>query len=561
MTDDKKPPKPDPFAPLPLADLPPVRSKDTSGPIPKATKKTTSGPTKETLPGATPPTITPPAPVSSIPDSSAKPRSKTPSISPVAFAQPAPAPEDVTWTSSGGQRLGGNPPTGGRAAIADLADLGPGGQPTSGAAVSGAPSPTSGQTLSGELDSGPFGPAGGQTGPAADVLGPAGGQTMPAADVLGPAGGQTMPAADVLGPAGGQSASGEQPPDAAAVLASSGPQVWEMPAGLSWSGSAQSGAAEAWTEAPPPPTAEPLLPATYNEDELRDAIGVTPRAEPAGKKTKDKKPPPPRRVDDDDEDDGGRKRTSRKGLFVGALAIVLGGGITAMVLLGKANAEHYYIRCGAEEVVVEQGRSFPPWGSSALDGAEWKPLKIPPETVCQPHETENHAELAGWYFTMLKDFADKQLGARDVTKVDEAEAILKQALLVSRSLGDEDAKNARQEIDRLLGDVVYWRASARLKTAGDSLAEAAKQFDDAAKARPSHFKDAAEWAEHTRAMVEKLRAGPGGVQAVPLAPSPTGERPSAPPGVALPVEPENAGSAEPPAPAPDAGVPGGGVMI
>ncbi len=494
MTDGSdKPDKPDPFAPLPLAAMPPVRGRDESGPTPKATKKTaTSGTTRgETLPGATPPTVTPPATISATPPSAPPPsaRTRAPSIPPTAFAQSAPPPDEVSWTGSSGQRLTGQQPSGGRAAMADLAELGPAG----------------GQAVSVEQ---------------ASVAG---------SDVLGPAGGR-----DLSGGAG------------------------ETPAGMSWSDAAQSGAQQAWTEAPADAVPEaPLLPQTYNEDELRDAVGATPRVEPSKKK-----PAPVRdRDDNDDDDDGGSKKMSRKTVFVAAASIVVGGGIAALVLLGKLNSAHYSIACDEDQVVVEQGRSFPPWGSSSLDGAEWKPLKIPPESACHPRETEDRAELAGWYLTMLTDFADKQLSAREITKVDDAEAALKQALLVTRALRtDDDAKNARNDIDRLLGDVVYWRASARLKGASDALTDAAKQFDAAATARPQHFKDAAEWAKYTRTVIDQLRAGPGGVPSATFPPLPPAERPTAPNGVALPIEPEGSG-AEPPTPAPDAGVPTGGVLL
>ena len=418
MTDGgDKPEKPDPFAPLPLATLPPVRGREESGPTPKATKKSAaSGPTRgETLPGATPPTVTPPATTSATPPSTTPPpaRTRAPSIPPTAFAQSAPPPDEVSWTSPGGQRLTGQLPSGERAADA-------GG-------------------LASETD----------------------------------------------------------------------------------------GTHQAWTETPPAAAGEaPLLPPSYDEDELRDAVGATPRIEPSKKK---KPASAPTRDDDDDDDEGGGKKMSRKTLFVAAASIVVGGGIAALVLLGKVNSAHYSIACDEDQVVVEQGRSFPPWGSSALDGAEWKPLKIPPESACHPRETEDRAELAGWYLKMLTDFADKQLSAREITKVDEAEAALKQALLVTRALRtDDDAKNARSDIDRLLGDVVYWRASARLKGASDALTDAAKQFDAAATARPQHFKDAAEWAKYTRTVIDQLRAGPGGVPPATFPPLPPTERPTAP---------------------------------
>ena len=339
-------------------------------------------------------------------------------------------------------------------------------------------------------------------------------------------------------------------------------------AGQAWTAPDPSDA-QAWTEAPvaAAPVAEPpLLPATYSENELREAVGATPRPEPT-KKAKRRAPTPPPVDDDDGDDDRPAKKRNRRTVVVGALSILVGSSIAALVFLGKANSAKYMIACEAERVVVEQGRSFPPWGASTLDGAEWKALKIPPEAACHPRETEDQAELAGWYLKILVDQATVLLTARSVTTVDDAEAALKQALLVSRALKTEDdAKNARGDIDRLLGDVVYWRASARLRSASDTLADAAKQFDAAAAQRPAHFTDAAAWAGYARKLMDQLRAGPGGAAEPTFPPLPPSERPTAPPGTALPVESDRGSGAgsSPPAPpvaAPDAGVPTGGVLL
>jgi hypothetical protein len=305
---------------------------------------------------------------------------------------------------------------------------------------------------------------------------------------------------------------------------------------------------------------EPILPATYDENDLRAAVGATQVDDAVSRKAP--------RAPTDDGDDGDRdKPRSRKAMVVGALALVVGAGITAVVLLGRVNSARYIVACEADRVVVQQGRSFPPWGESALDGAEWRPLKIPPEAPCATRETEDKAELAGWYGKMLEDQATTLLTAREVNKVDEAEADLKQALLVARSLGTDDARiDTRERIERLLGDVAYWRASARLRTAAEALADAAKQFDAAALQKPRYVTDAAAWATYVRKLVDDLHVGPAGVNAAVFPPSPpSSERPSAPPGVALPVEPDaGSGSAVPepePTPAPDAGLPTGGVLL
>lgn len=304
-------------------------------------------------------------------------------------------------------------------------------------------------------------------------------------------------------------------------------------------------------EAPAPEAAEPpLLPATYDENELRDAVGAT---QPA-----DAPAPAPVPAPDDEED----KPRSRKSVIVGALSLVVGGGIAACAVLGHINSARLTIACESNRMVVERGRAFPPWGTRTLGGDAWKPLAIPPEAECHPRATEDVTELAGWYGKALVEQATSLLTAREVTKVDDAAALLDQALLVTRSLAtDAERTNARKEIDRLQGDVGYWRASAKLRAASDALAAAAKEFDVAAGQRPAHVTDAEAWAALARKLVDELKAGPAGAQ-VMFPPLPPTDHPAAPPGVALPVEPaaETGSAAEAPPP-PDAGVPSGGVLL
>ena len=313
----------------------------------------------------------------------------------------------------------------------------------------------------------------------------------------------------------------------------------------------------------PPDSDDPVLPTAYDDSVLREAVG----APPATKHRRAATPPPV--IDDDDEDDdvrGGGTRRRRKTIVVSALSLVVGLSIAALVFLGRANSARYSLRCEAERVVVAQGRSFPPWGTHELDDPQWRALKIPAEAECHPRETEDEAELASWYGKLLVDQASGFLQAREVTKVDEAEAQLKQALLVTRLLAsDDDRKNQRKDIERMLGDVVYWRASAKLRTAVDALNDAAKQFDAAALQRPRYVDDSAAWATHVRKLADDLRAGPAGAKQTTFPPLPptTPEHVPAPAGVALPVEPGRTGSDEPPpaaAPA-DAGLPTGGVLL
>ncbi len=293
-----------------------------------------------------------------------------------------------------------------------------------------------------------------------------------------------------------------------------------------------------------------------------------PKAE--AKPARSKRPPSEPPDDDDGADDDDRPK-SRRGVLIVTLVILAALTIGVMVLLGRVNSTHYYLACQPSQVVAEQGRSFPPWGSSPMDGAQWAPIKIPPEAECVARETENPLVLADWYREMLVERAGALLTAKGDQPAEssaEAAALLQQALLHARS---DERRSERQDIERLLGDVEYWRASAKLDSAQKALVEAAKQFEAAAAQRPRHVSDAAAWAGFVRQLASDLEAGPeGSTRASALGPLPTnaaGERPVAPPGVALPVEPDRSGSGSPDPgepgrdARPDAGVPTGGVLL
>jgi hypothetical protein len=251
--------------------------------------------------------------------------------------------------------------------------------------------------------------------------------------------------------------------------------------------------------------------------------------------------------------------------LLAALVGLVGLGIGALVWLGSINKERLLIVCEPQQVIAKQGRSFPPWGERNMDDdGMWKPIKIPPDAECTPRETVDLQELSRWYLEVLVDRASVALTAKegathDAKAIDEAFALLEQALLHTRAT---DRREQRREIERLLGDVGYWRATTQLRNAANALTDAAKQFDAAAAQRPRHVSDANAWATHVRKLVEQLVAGPNGAAAL-FPPEPNPDRPPAPPGVALPVEPPKAGSgsAAEPAPPVDAGIPTGGVLL
>lgn len=363
-------------------------------------------------------------------------------------------------------------------------------------------------------------------------------------------------------------------PTPAATTPSPGPAPANAPPATSSSAAPVSPAATPAARADDP--ALPDTPDRYDENELRAAIGASPLGASGKRRAASSH---------DDHDDRPRRRRSARSVAFGALGITAVLAIAVAVVAGYLNSDRYLLACETERAVPQQGRGFPPWGARALSGEQWRPLKISPETRCQPQETDDPLVLERAYLAMVLDQATALLGVREVTRIDDAEALLAQGLLLTRPPEHEPAPLAaqrtehHQEIERLRGDVTYWRATARLREAATALGEAAAKFDAAVAQHPRHASDAGAWAAYTRKLAQALRAGPaGGSPAAPAAiptgappaaappatasgPAGTSERVAAPPGVALPVEPETPGAPPPQAAPPPAGAMTGGVLL
>jgi hypothetical protein len=321
----------------------------------------------------------------------------------------------------------------------------------------------------------------------------------------------------------------------------------------------------------PGPMPEPMIdsaapplaagPASVSDADLVDAVGArVPRKE---RKRRDKEMEELAKVADEEELDpavAAERRGRRKMIVILALSIAVGLGITAFLILGRINKDVYAITCSASEVRAEQGRGFPPWGTAPLEGPEWKAIAIPPNAECHAHEVDDRAALATEYMKALVEQAQVRLTAKDVTEYDLAARQLDQALLLAREPSHRDA---RKDIERLLGDVEYWRATARLKASIEEMNKAAQQFDAAAERKPHHVGDAAAWAALARRAAALIGGGPNATSDAPVPASGAPVREAPPFGVALPVETPDAApaSATPPGP-PDASVlPSGGVLL
>ena len=310
--------------------------------------------------------------------------------------------------------------------------------------------------------------------------------------------------------------------------------------------------------------------------ELRAAVGVDdePAAEPAGDSAPPRKPRKPKRKSGGG-DGGGRisPRTRRIAIGAAVIAVLIG----VLVALGWLNGRDYYLVCGAHDITAERGRGFPPWGSRRIDGAAWKPVALPDTAECQSRTTRDRDELELWYLGALEARAKNTLNRREPPltpeEVDGAEAQVRQALLLARK---PERSDQRKELERLLGDVAYWRGAAQLRQAIDLLRQAGDTFESAAKSLPRYQSDSAAWGDYAHEVAGELvkgppslrperpeatdqpqfsGTGPGSQVEVPEAGPPRSHRVDAAPGMMLPLPSD---AAPPP---PDAGLPTGGVLL
>jgi hypothetical protein len=274
-------------------------------------------------------------------------------------------------------------------------------------------------------------------------------------------------------------------------------------------------------------------------------------------------PKPPRRLS---------PRTTRIAIGGGVGLVLIG----IIVALGWFNARDYYLVCATDEIRAERGRAFPPWGTTTMSGAAWTTIEIPDNTECIEHRTDDLTELEAYFLEALLAQANARLASAEPTNIDVAEEQLKQAFLLTRT---PERRDKRKEVERLVGDVEYWRAAAQVKAAVSDLGKAGEQFEGAAKRLPRHQTDSTAWAEYTRHMSEELLRGPPSLRPDDPAASQLGDTPpfqgtgpdspvrmpdagvpavppvDAQPGVMLPPATDAA-----PAP-PDAGLPRGGVLL
>lgn len=296
-------------------------------------------------------------------------------------------------------------------------------------------------------------------------------------------------------------------------------------------------------EAPEAPSPQPQRSASSSSASPSSSPSASPSSSPSASPSSSSSASPPssssasspaspsrkRAADDDlddariaDELDGGRRlRLRRLAVLISAgLLLVL---VVTLALLGRANGQRFVLVCGTDRVTPMQGRSFPPWGERALGGLPWKPVVIPPAAECRDREASSEAELSSWFLGLLVEQATARLTARKVVEIDVAAAQLEQALLLARA---PERREQRRDIDRLLGDVEYWRAVDKLRAASESLDAAARQFEEAALKQPKHVTDAPARAAQLRRLLEELAGRISVPVGAPATPGPATEAPA-----------------------------------
>jgi hypothetical protein len=279
-------------------------------------------------------------------------------------------------------------------------------------------------------------------------------------------------------------------------------------------------------------------------------------------------------------------------LIIGAIAL-LGALVAALVFLGRQNRQRYYLVCGEDDITAAQGRSFPPWGRSALAGKAWQAIPRPLDAPCEERVFDSREGLARSFGEMLVARADAWVIAREDgagrDELAEAQAELDQAQRVLRELRDPAAGQVELsgKIQRLRGDLDYWHARDRIDAAMAELARAAEHLGSATTHDPQHNReDAQMWQRLVARLQAELGAGPAGTATSGTTPGteppdalPPAETP-AQPGIDAPSVPLDGGlapepgstsdagpatppsvPAEPEAPPPDAGTRRGGLLI
>jgi hypothetical protein len=245
----------------------------------------------------------------------------------------------------------------------------------------------------------------------------------------------------------------------------------------------------------------------------------------------------------------------RVALFIGATAL-LGAIVAGVVFLGRQNQQRYFLVCGEDDITAAQGRSFPPWGRSALEGKAWQAIPRPLDAPCEDRVFDSREGLARSFGETLVARAEAWVTAREDgagrEQLAAVQAQLDQALRVLRELRNPGAglPELSGKLERLRGDLDYWQARDRIDTAMAELARAAQHLDSAVAHGPHHNREnALMWQRVVaRLQAELGRGTPGAAPAPVLDPAASPAEPGAAAGTALPETQIQPGADSPPTP-------------
>jgi hypothetical protein len=260
-----------------------------------------------------------------------------------------------------------------------------------------------------------------------------------------------------------------------------------------------------------------------------------------------------------------RPRLSRRGWLMAIAAALATVAIGTGAVLAWLNSRHFYLECGDDEIRASRGRSWP-WGRTTMEGARWKPVPVAGRIECQSARFASEAALEAAFLEAVHARADALLARDelgDAAQIETAANLIEQGLVLSRS---PEHRDARKELERLRGDVEYWRATSEVQSALAAIEAARARFADAAGHAPRHVRDADRWAGFLEQLLKRGRSGPGAFAAERARPeaasdlAPAGGDGETAPRATAPDELPDP-DAEPAKPAAPAPIPRGGVLL
>ena len=259
-------------------------------------------------------------------------------------------------------------------------------------------------------------------------------------------------------------------------------------------------------------------------------------------------------------------------IVVGGIVIILG-----MVFAGQYNADRFYLECSGSSAEGHRGRSFPPWGHSAIKDARYRSVPLGADAQCQSQEMGGEDELQSALLQLTLTELKRLTLLSGEEELSTARRLVGQGFMLARG-----EKKARKKLEALRAALDFQQGQVVMRELQTTLLRARRLFQQVKVHQTPHTKEVDAWIKLVDLLLAKLRLRLAGD---PTTPSPTPVPPPTRVGP-KPVAPSKApATPDPPAvrvdaaaplptppsmtppprrvepPAPDAGVSSGGILL